>query len=125
MNIEQLPTDNSYIVTGYGEGFFVINQKKICTHILMSRDKIFQIAEIDKKKTLSIEDVGYSKNNDWILLIGVGATYLDFPKKTIELYKRKYDDIPIEIMDTGAACRTYNILISENRNVIAILYKYE
>jgi uncharacterized protein len=29
--------------------------------------------------------------------------------------------VGLEIMDTGAACRTYNILMSENRRVVAAL----
>jgi uncharacterized protein len=27
----------------------------------------------------------------------------------------------VEIMDTSAACRTYNVLTAENRNVVAAL----
>jgi uncharacterized protein len=30
-----------------------------------------------------------------------------------------------EVMDTGAACRTYNILMSEGRNVAAALLMIE
>jgi uncharacterized protein len=29
--------------------------------------------------------------------------------------------IGVEVMDTGAACRTYNILVSEGRDVVAAL----
>jgi len=29
--------------------------------------------------------------------------------------------IGVEVMDTGAACRTYNILVSEGRAVVAAL----
>jgi uncharacterized protein len=29
--------------------------------------------------------------------------------------------IGLEVMDTGAACRTYNILMSEGRRVVAAL----
>jgi uncharacterized protein len=29
--------------------------------------------------------------------------------------------IGVEVMDTHAACRTYNILLSEDRNVVAAL----
>ena len=33
--------------------------------------------------------------------------------------------IGLEIMDTAAACRTYNILMSEDRNVVAALFMIE
>ena len=29
--------------------------------------------------------------------------------------------IGLEVLDTAAACRTYNVLVSENRNVVAVL----
>ncbi|EKD55485.1 MAG: hypothetical protein ACD_60C00005G0012 [uncultured bacterium] len=54
-----------------------------------------------------------------ILLIGTGKT-LQFPD--ITLYGRLINEgIGIEIMDTAAACRTYNALTAENRNVAAAL----
>ena len=30
-------------------------------------------------------------------------------------------NIGFEVMDTGAACRTFNVLVSERRNVVAVL----
>jgi len=54
-----------------------------------------------------------------IVLLGTGIT-LRFPcpsitKKLISL------KIGVEVMDTSAACRTYNILMAEGRNVVAAL----
>jgi len=54
-----------------------------------------------------------------IVLLGTGAT-LRFPsplvtKKLIEI------KTGVEVMDTNAACRTYNILMAEGRNVAAAL----
>jgi uncharacterized protein len=54
-----------------------------------------------------------------ILLLGTGAT-LSFP--ALSLYGKLINHgIGVEIMDTSAACRTYNALTAENRNVIAAL----
>lgn len=54
-----------------------------------------------------------------ILLIGTGEK-LVFP--SIEIYGDLINQgIGVEIMDTRAACRTYNALTSEGRNVIAAL----
>lgn len=54
-----------------------------------------------------------------ILLIGTG-TKLSFPPVAIygELINH---GIGVEIMDTSAACRTYNALSAEDRNVMAAL----
>ncbi len=54
-----------------------------------------------------------------IILLGTGQQQR-FPDRRlfIPLYERK---IGIEIMDTPAACRTYNILLEEERAVTAAL----
>lgn len=54
-----------------------------------------------------------------IVLFGSGAT-LRWPDQrlTVALQSRR---IGIEVMDTAAACRTYNILMADERNVAAAL----
>lgn len=54
-----------------------------------------------------------------IALFGTG-TRLRFPPRTLfaEFYRH---NIGVEIMDTGAACRTYNVLLAEGRKVVAAL----
>jgi uncharacterized protein len=54
-----------------------------------------------------------------VLLIGSGARQ-HFPDRAVlaSLYAAR---IGFEIMDTGAACRTYNVLVAEGRDVAAAL----
>jgi len=54
-----------------------------------------------------------------VLLIGSGARQ-QFPDRAVlaSLYTAR---IGFEIMDTGAACRTYNVLVAEGRDVAAAL----
>ena len=52
-----------------------------------------------------------------VLLIGTGRD-LRFPERGI-LRSLTAAGIGVEIMDTAAACRTYNILAAEERNVLA------
>lgn len=54
-----------------------------------------------------------------VVILGSGTT-LHFPP--LELLAPFYNEkIGIEIMDTGAACRTYTALAAEGRNVAAAL----
>ena len=54
-----------------------------------------------------------------VVLLGTGAQ-LHFP--TPEVMRPLIDaGIGFEVMDTGAACRTYNILMAEGRQVLAAL----
>ncbi|HXR59504.1 MAG TPA: MTH938/NDUFAF3 family protein, partial [Burkholderiales bacterium] len=54
-----------------------------------------------------------------ILLIGTGPTQrFPHPRLTRALMEKR---IGVEVMDTQAACRTYNILIAEGRRVAAAI----
>jgi uncharacterized protein len=54
-----------------------------------------------------------------VVLLGTGARQ-QFPDAALlaTLYARR---IGVEIMDTPAACRTYNVLVAEGRSVVAAL----
>ncbi len=59
---------------------------------------------------------------DWqpdLVLLGTGARQ-QFPAAALlaPLYRA---GIGVEVMDTGAACRTYNVLVAEDRRVAAAL----
>lgn len=57
--------------------------------------------------------------NPNLILLGTGKT-LVFPES--ELLAPLYNAcLGVEIMDTAAACRTYNVLMAEGRNVLAAL----
>ena len=51
-----------------------------------------------------------------LILIGTGK------KHQIIEDQINQSDIGIDIMTTGAACRIYNVMIEESRNVLAALY---
>jgi uncharacterized protein len=54
-----------------------------------------------------------------IAVIGSGATFkFPDPARLAPLHQAR---IGVEVMDTPAACRTYNILLGEGRNVVAAL----
>ena len=54
-----------------------------------------------------------------ILLIGSGATFEMAPAALRSALGAR--GVSIESMDTGAACRTYNVLMAEDRRVAAAL----
>ena len=54
-----------------------------------------------------------------VLLVGCGAAGVELPH-ALGLRLRAMH-LPCELMDTGAACRTYNLLIAEGRRVAAVL----
>jgi uncharacterized protein len=54
-----------------------------------------------------------------ILLIGTGSSQRFLPAELLAQLNRQ--GIGVEVMDTAAACRTYNVLLSEDRRVVAAL----
>ncbi len=61
-----------------------------------------------------------SKQAPEILLIGTGSAQRALaPEFIAELSARR---IGVECMDTPAACRTFNILVAEQRRVAALLF---
>lgn len=58
-----------------------------------------------------------------ILFLGTGQTQV-FPSEAVRAVLRE-SGIVVEVMSTGAACRTYNVLLAEGRPVAAALVAVE
>jgi uncharacterized protein len=54
-----------------------------------------------------------------VLLVGTGAKQIFPPIEIRRFFAQK--NCPVEYMDTQAACRTYNILVGEGRQVVAAI----
>ena len=67
----------------------------------------------------SLEPVLAEKELTRSLLLGTGARQI-FTSPTVRAAFREAG-IALEVMDTGAACRTYNVLLGEGRPVAAAL----
>ena len=108
------------IFSGYGPGYVVVNNKRYENNMITMPDKIIEdwhASTVEKLTEGHFELlIPYEPE---IILLGTGAT-LRFPSPLVtkNLLESK---IGIEVMDTNAACRTYNILMAEGRNVAAAL----
>lgn len=107
-------------IKGYKPGFIQVNQEVYTRSIIVSPYKLIENWPPQTISELALEHLKEAASLEpAILIIGTGE-HLLFP--SIELYGDLINEgIGIEIMDTSAACRTYNILTSENRNVVAAL----
>ena len=111
--------DGRNLFTGYGAGYLSVNGTRYESSIIVLSDRILNWeapsfealdqAAFDQLARLPVE----------ILLLGTGAA-LRFPHPRVTQTLRDAG-IGLEVMDTGAACRTYNILLGEDRRVGAAL----
>lgn len=54
-----------------------------------------------------------------VVLVGTGVQQIFFPPALRQALKGQ--GLNIDVMDTGAACRTYNVLMAEGRRIAAAL----
>ena len=120
MKLQSDPHSGANTITGYGDGYVEINQTPYAHAVLLSSDGA--ISEWPVQSFEGLEASHFTQMvdlNPELILIGTGSKQR-FPKpellKSLILAK-----IGFEIMDSQAACRTYNILVGEGRQVLLAL----
>ncbi|HEX4781596.1 MAG TPA: Mth938-like domain-containing protein [Usitatibacter sp.] len=106
--------------TGYGEGYVEVNAKRYTSSLVVSGDRLVTDWPAASIEALTADHLAaIVELAPEIALIGTGSAFR-FPEQPIlaPLHKAR---IGVEVMDTPAACRTYNILLAEGRNVVAAL----
>jgi uncharacterized protein len=106
-------------ITAYGPGFVTINGQTHHNSLIVGHDRLildWPVATLDSLTSEHFD--GLNKGCD-VILLGTG-TKQRFPQRSIlrPLIEKR---IGVEVMDTAAACRTYNVLIAEGRAVVAAL----
>lgn len=106
--------------TGYGAGYVMVNQARYERSVIILPDRIIEDWPAQTFEQLAAEHFEYLLPlQPEIVLLGTGAILrFPHPSLTKTLIAAK---IGVEVMDTSAACRTYNILTAEGRRVAAAL----
>lgn len=117
MKFAEADTNEGYFITSYDETTLQVNGKNFHTSLIISNDKLKTDWPPRSIETLGTEDFSpIIELEPELVIIGTGNKLIFPPVDTYaELIKK---GIGIDIMDTGAACRTYNILTSEGRHVV-------
>jgi uncharacterized protein len=106
--------------TGYGEQYVVVNQARYEHSLIVLPDRIIEGWEAVTFEQLTAEHFDFLLSlQPEMVLFGTGAT-LRFPHPTLTRSLIE-SGVGVEVMDTNAACRTYNILTAEGRRVAAAL----
>jgi uncharacterized protein len=112
------------LIERYGEHKFLISGATYETPVLVCESKTYP------QPNLSFQELLETRFDELIvniqgcefgstLLIGTGSTSMPLEAG----YKQRFREngVSVDVMDTGAACRTFNILQTEDRVVSAIL----
>ena len=127
---------SKFTITGYGSNFIEVNKVPYSSSCIVSTSiepnlwkptSIKSITKADLEELLSFDPD--------VVILGTGSKHQFLPLDLQTLRKKNNDDdisflekdnnltncISIESMSTNAACRTFNILAAEGRNVVVAL----
>ena len=120
MKLHLTTAENNNLITGYSAGFVEINRQRYTSNLIVMADIL--ISDWQATNFASLAEAHFAQIVDLkpeVVLLGTGEKHQFLhPKITQNLTE---NGIPLECMTTAAACRTYNILMSEGRNVVAAL----
>ena len=109
-----------YQIRAFQAGMIQVNDKKYTSSLIVTPTQLIESWAPQTFAQLTAADLQVvAQLKPDIILLGTGSTLI-FPN--IEMYGDLINQgIGVEIMDTRAACRTYNALSAENRDVAACL----
>jgi len=120
MRFTQDSSSATHLIRAYGNGELRVNDEVYRNAIIVSASALHpapdvrsveDLAQFDPSRILALDPE--------IVLLGTGPRQI-FPAASFRAQFLSAG-IGIEIMDTGAACRTFNVLVSEQRRVVALL----
>ena len=125
MDITPPVAGDRQLIQGYGDGGFRVSGVRYSGSIIVFpwETVSWPVVAGDNftvEHFCAIRDAG---NEVSVLLLGCGAK-TSLIGTELRLHVRDWG-VVIEAMDTGAACRTYNVLLSEDRFVAAALIAIE
>ena len=124
MKLHLTTAENNHLITGYGTdnniGFIEINKARHTRNLIVMADKL--ILDWQATDFVSLEEAHFAQIlalKPEVVLLGTGEKHQFLHPKIVQSLTAQ--GIPLECMTTAAACRTYNFLMSEGRNVAAAL----
>jgi len=119
MKLHQATGEGQNLFTGYGDDHVQINRERHDGSLIVTPDAILawdvvRFEELDEHHFQGLLD-----HHPEVVILGTGATQrFPHPRLSAALAAA---GVGMEVMDTRAACRTYNILLAEGRKVIAAI----
>lgn len=124
MEISLAVPKDKQVVESYGDWQFKVSGQQFQGSVLVLPDRseawpVTRFEEVTADSLAAVGDAGAIE----VLLLGCGPRMLMIPKELREALRSR--GVALDPMDTGAACRTYNVLLSEGRAVAAALIAIE
>ncbi|QWD76603.1 Mth938-like domain-containing protein [Polynucleobacter sp. MWH-UH24A] len=120
MKLHSDPQSSQNTITGYGIGFLEVNQTPYSYALIVQPEGEVLAWPVKESQDLSEDHFSMiSALLPELVIVGTGKKQVFLNPKILQpLIKAK---IGFEMMDSQAACRTYNILMGEGRKVLAAI----
>ncbi|HZM34031.1 MAG TPA: Mth938-like domain-containing protein [Burkholderiales bacterium] len=119
MKLHASAPTSANVINAYGEGYVMVNGARHESSVIVTATAIL---DWQAEKFDTLEEGDFERLKDLgleIVLLGTGPKQrFPHPRLTAGLARA---GIGVEVMDLQAACRTYNILVAEERKVAAAL----
>jgi uncharacterized protein len=124
MDVTPLVKTGSKIIQSYAGGQFRISGQLYTGPVIVTADQVVAWNAPQEFSELTLEHfqplvVSCSEALLDIVLLGTGKNFAILPPALRASLKAH--GLSVDVMDTGAACRTYNVLLAEGRRVLAAL----
>jgi uncharacterized protein len=115
-----LASRSQYFISGYTASEIRLGERVVRSNCLIAPDQLLENWTTQDVKSLSIADLqSVFALKPELVILGTGARQ-QFPAPAIQAAFLARE-IGFEVMDIGAACRTFNVLLSEDRRVVAAM----
>jgi uncharacterized protein len=120
MRFTQDSSSAANLVRAYGSGELRVNDEVYRSAIILSASTVHATPDIrDMEDLVHLDPSRILALDPELVLLGTGARQI-FPAASFRAQFLSAG-IGVEVMDTGAACRTFNVLVAEQRRVVALL----
>jgi len=120
MKLHLTRSEGRNLFTGYGEGYVKVNDARHHGNLIVAPDRL-ETWEAESFEALAPEHLHTLLDfKPEIVILGTGER-LRFPPPHLARILAEAA-VGFEAMDTKAACRTYNILMGEGRQVVAAIF---
>ena len=122
MEITEIKGSGKPFVTAYGPGSFSFGDRVLSGAVVVTPDAVrsFDQPDLNQLKPEQLARLLPFLQRMDIVLVGTGGAASTLPDD-LRLWA-KDQGLALDIMDSGAAARTFNVLLSEERRVGAVLF---
>jgi uncharacterized protein len=121
MRLTVTSSEQRLLIRGYAGGVLRVGDRQITTPVALSATEVHGTLQAQEPTALTeAELASVFEAQPEVVIIGWarGQFFLPAAQRRWFLERR----IGLELMDLGAACRTFNVLVADDRRVIGLLF---